>query len=78
MEEACERDGANTGEISSKKFRVLCNDLTSGFFLKWCQDPDSNWGPIPLQGSALPTELSWRTNFTDYSLPTSRARRLCH
>jgi hypothetical protein len=25
-----------------------------------CQDPGSNRGPIPLQGSALPTELSWR------------------
>ena len=23
-----------------------------------CSDPGSNWGPIPLQGSALPTELS--------------------
>ena len=23
-----------------------------------CLDPDLNWGPIPLQGSALPTELS--------------------
>lgn len=23
-----------------------------------CRDPGSNWGPIPLQGSALPTELS--------------------
>ncbi len=23
-----------------------------------CLDPGSNWGPIPLQGSALPTELS--------------------
>ena len=24
-----------------------------------CQDPGSNWGPFPLQGNALPTELSW-------------------
>ena len=29
-----------------------------------CSDPGSNWGPIPLQGSALPTELSER--FGDY------------
>ncbi len=26
-----------------------------------CLDPGSNWGPIPLQGSALPTELSRRS-----------------
>lgn len=29
-------------------------------FIFMCQDPGSNWGPIPLQGSALPTELSWQ------------------
>ncbi len=32
----------------------------SGLFF-WCQDPGSNWGPFPLQGNALPTELSWHT-----------------
>ena len=26
----------------------------------WCLDPGSNRGPLPLQGSALPTELSKR------------------
>ncbi len=31
--------------------------LYEGFFLM-CLDPDSNWGPFPLQGNALPTELS--------------------
>ena len=29
-------------------------------FVLWCLDPDSNWGPFPLQGNALPTELSKR------------------
>ncbi len=24
----------------------------------WCRDPGLNWGPFPLQGNALPTELS--------------------
>jgi hypothetical protein len=31
-----------------------------GAFSYVCLDPGSNWGPLPLQGSALPTELSKR------------------
>jgi hypothetical protein len=31
-----------------------------------CLDPGSNWGPIPLQGSALPTELSKHIQNLDY------------
>ena len=33
------------------------------YFVFWCLDPGSNWGPIPLQGSALPTELSRLIDF---------------
>ena len=33
------------------------------YFIFWCLDPGSNWGPIPLQGSALPTELSRLIDF---------------
>ncbi len=28
-----------------------------------CREPGSNWRPLPLQGNALPTELSRQTHF---------------
>ena len=37
-----------------------------------CQDPGSNWGPFPLQGNALPTELSQHT-VSDFYFKLTRA-----
>ena len=37
-----------------------------------CRDPDLNWGHLPLQGSALPTELSRQLTNSDYITQKSR------
>jgi hypothetical protein len=36
-----------------------------------CRDPGLNWGPIPLQGSALPTELSRHNTINQINVMTN-------